>query len=203
MCATGTQVVDMYRYWRSPKSHFLIPAPPTPTHVLQTDGLCMAQRTPQAIFTDDLVQPLGIVARTSMHAQLLACPTRRGARCFALDVVTYWPCALSLCLTLAGTEDIGIVERAPNSSDEESEPDDDDINDDIEDERDGRRLPPGSAKVRWSKRDNVLTEYTENLRLIDRVFLLGDIVARAADQLGQTGIVVGMRMFCDVKRSRW
>ena len=45
------------------------------------------------------------------------------------------------------------------------------------------------------------TEYTENLRLVDRVFLLGDIVASAADQIGQTGVVVGMRMFCDVRRS--
>ena len=45
------------------------------------------------------------------------------------------------------------------------------------------------------------TEYTENLRLVDRVFLLGDIVARATDQIGQTGIVVGMRMFCDLRRS--
>jgi ubiquitin-conjugating enzyme E2 O len=55
--------------------------------------------------------------------------------------------------------------------------------------------------VRWSRREDVRTEYTENLRLVDRVFLLGDIVASAADQIGQTGVVVGMRMFCDVRRS--
>jgi ubiquitin-conjugating enzyme E2 O len=55
--------------------------------------------------------------------------------------------------------------------------------------------------VRWTKREDILTEQTENLRLIDRVFLLGDIVARASDQLGQTGIVLGMRMFCDVRRA--
>ena len=35
--------------------------------------------------------------------------------------------------------------------------------------------------------EQVRTEYTSNLQLIDRVFLLGDIVARVADQLGQTG----------------
>ena len=103
-------------------------------------------------------------------------------------------------------DDIGIVERAPNSSDEESVADDDEINDDIDDDDDddGRtpgKLPPGAAKVRWSKREDVKTEYTENLRLVDRVFLLGDIVARATDQIGQTGIVVGMRMFCDLRRS--
>lgn len=62
-------------------------------------------------------------------------------------------------------------------------------------------MPPGSAKVRWSKREDIKTEYTENLRLVDRVFLLGDIVARASDQIGQTGIVVGMRMFCDIRRA--
>lgn len=55
--------------------------------------------------------------------------------------------------------------------------------------------------MRWSRREDVRTEYTENLRLVDRVFLLGDIVASAADQIGQTGVVVGMRMFCDVRRS--
>ena len=99
---------------------------------------------------------------------------------------------------LAGTaEDIGVVERAPNSSDEDSDGgDDDDINDDGDDSE--GKLPLGAAKVRWAKREDVRTEYTENLTLVDRVFLLGDIVARAADQLGQTGIVVGMRMFCDV-----
>ena len=93
------------------------------------------------------------------------------------------------------------MERAPNSSDEESGAEDDDDNIDDGDDNDHGRLPPGSAKVHWSKRDNVRTEYTENLELVDRVFLLGDIVARASDQLGQTGIVVGMRMYCDVKRS--
>ena len=108
------------------------------------------------------------------------------------------PARMLHACTGATREDIGIVERAPNSSDEESEADD--INDDIDDEREPGKLPPGAAKVRWSKREDVRTEYTENLRLVDRVFLLGDIVARASDQLGQTGIVVGMRMFCDCVR---
>ena len=58
-------------------------------------------------------------------------------------------------------------------------------------------MPAASAMVRWSKREDVKTEYTENLKLVDRVFLLGDIVARANDQLGQTGIITGMRMYCD------
>lgn len=93
------------------------------------------------------------------------------------------------------------MERAPNSSDEESEPDDDNIDDIDDDDRPSGKLPAGAAKVRWSKREDVRTEYTENLRLVDRVFLLGDIVARSADQLGQTGIVIGMRMFCDLQRA--
>ena len=38
--------------------------------------------------------------------------------------------------------------------------------------------------------------------LTDRGWALcRDIVARANDQLGQTGIITGMRMFCDAKRS--
>lgn len=91
------------------------------------------------------------------------------------------------------------MEWAPNSSDEESEADDDAIVDDDDDDERGK-LPPGSAKVRWSKVENVKTEYTSNLQLVDRVFLLGDIVARANNQLGQTGIVVGMRQYCNIRR---
>ena len=105
-----------------------------------------------------------------------------------------------LCATTASLHDIGIVERAPNSSDEDSDPDDDEIEDDNHISR-GGKLPPGTAKVRWNKREDVRTEFTENLVLVDRVFLLGDIVARSIDQLGQTGIVAGMRMFCDVRKA--
>jgi len=97
-----------------------------------------------------------------------------------------------------GDEEMGVVDRAPNSSDEDSEIDDDDIIDDTEERADGK-LPPGAARVRWRSQDALKTEQTSSLRLADRVFLLGDIVARASDQLGQTGIVTGMRMFCDVR----
>ena len=92
---------------------------------------------------------------------------------------------------------IGLVERAPNSSDEESA-DEDDI---VDDEAQGGRLRPGSASVHWQKQDTLRTEYTANLRLADRMFLLGDIVTRVANQIGQTGVVIGMRMFCDVRCS--
>ena len=89
------------------------------------------------------------------------------------------------------------MERAPNSSDEDSEADEDTI---VDDDDDRGKLPPGSAKVRWSKMENIKTKYTDNLQLLDRVFLLGDIVAHADNQLGQTGIVVGMRQFCNTSR---
>ena len=94
--------------------------------------------------------------------------------------------------------DIGMVERAPNSSDEDSEVDDDIIDDEQDSGLEGK-LPPGSARVRWRADDQLKTELTANLQLADRVFLMGDIVARANNQLGQTGIVVGMRMYCDVR----
>ena len=97
-----------------------------------------------------------------------------------------------------GNEEMGVVDRAPNSSDEDSGIDDDDIIDDTEEQPDGK-LPPGAARVRWRSQEALKTEQTSSLRLADRVFLLGDIVARASDQLGQTGIVTGMRMFCDVR----
>eukprot|EP00962_Isochrysis_galbana_P044178 scaffold17056_cov102-Isochrysis_galbana.AAC.4 len=90
---------------------------------------------------------------------------------------------------------IGLVERAPNSSDEEDE--DDDI---ISDEApNADKLPAGAAKVHWAKTDEPATEFIDELRLTDRVFLLGDIVSRSDAQLGQTGVVVGMRMYCDVR----
>jgi hypothetical protein len=91
---------------------------------------------------------------------------------------------------------IGLVERAPNSSDEEDEEDDDIISDEAPN---GDKLPVGSAKVHWSKTDEPVTEFIDDLRLTDRVFLLGDIVSRSEAQLGQTGVVIGMRMFCDVR----
>lgn len=95
-------------------------------------------------------------------------------------------------------EEIGLVERAPNSSDDEDE-DDEDIDDIIDDNAGGDKLAPGSARVHWSTQEAPTTEYISELRLADRVFLLGDIVSRTDAQLGQTGIVTGMRMFCDVR----
>ena len=67
--------------------------------------------------------------------------------------------------------DIGMVERAPNSSDEDSEIDDD-IIDDEQDERADGKLPPGSARVRWRTDDQLKTELTSSLQLADRVFLM-------------------------------
>ena len=99
---------------------------------------------------------------------------------------------------------IGIVERAPNSSDEDSGGDDEiEV---IADNSAGGKLAPGSAHVRWRQHDSALdagvrTEFTSELQLADRVFLLGDILTRASNQLGQTGIVVGMRMFCELHAS--
>ena len=93
---------------------------------------------------------------------------------------------------------IGIVERAPNSSDDDSANDDDDdivdaddiVDDDLIADDDtqaaanqstsaaraaARRLEPGTAHVFWAKEDTHTTEYVENLTLADRVFLLGDV----------------------------
>ena len=99
------------------------------------------------------------------------------------------PVAWSHC---TADSDIGIVEYAPNSSDESE--------DDIAD--DGMlSLPPGVAKVRWREREDVRREFTQNLVVEDRVFLLGDVVVRSSDQIGQTGTVVSIHMFCDVARA--
>lgn len=118
---------------------------------------------------------------------------------YLLSCPTFIPVLLRMAGRGAGQQAIGIVERAPNSSDEESE-DEDAI---VVDEDYKGKLPPGSAKVRWNSWnswENMCVELISDLTLVDRVFLLGDIVARANNQLGQTGVVTGMRMFCNCKR---
>ena len=80
----------------------------------------------QHIFTDDLVQSLAgsralVPHRLSIPAlddAVLSCSLQAQQR------LTH------LCATTASLHDIGIVERAPNSSDEDSDPDDDEIEDD-------------------------------------------------------------------------
>lgn len=96
-------------------------------------------------------------------------------------------------------DEIGLVERAPNSSDEENE--DDIIDDSIDDATpaNSERLPAGSAKVLWAKQEEPMIERIDDLQLADRVFLLGDIVSLADAQLAQTGVIVGMRMDCDLR----
>ena len=77
-----------------------------------------------------------------MPADLCA---RRACACFFFSCLRIRTRAWVLCA--GAMEDIGIVERAPNSSDEDSG-DEDDI-DDIADDDHGRgKLPPGQARVR-------------------------------------------------------
>ena len=75
-------------------------------------------------------------------------PARRQQQIFTDDLVQ--------SMAFGAAVDVGIVERAPNSSDEDSG-DEDDIADEEEEDRAGK-LPPGAAKVRWSKREDVRTE---------------------------------------------
>ena len=83
---------------------------------------------------------------------------------------------------------IGIVERALNSSDEDSGGDDEiEV---IADNSAGGKLAPGSAHVRWRQHDSALdagvrTEFTSELQLADRVFLLGGDGQIVRDRLGR------------------
>ena len=74
-------------------------------------------------------------------------------------------------------EEIGLVERAPNSSDDEDE-DDEDIDDIIDDNAGGDKLAPGSARVHWSTQEAPTTEYISELRLADMPAGLQPIISK-------------------------
>lgn len=61
-------------------------------------------------------------------------------------------------------------------------------------------LPDDHAKVCWlGSGERVETEPNAELRVLDRAFLHGDVVARASDALGQTGNVTAVNVDVDLR----
>lgn len=84
---------------------------------------------------------------------------------------------------------IGYVSRVAGESDSE---------DDDDDELDGQ-VEDGHARVRWLNFPSETTEKLTSLLVVDRALLHGNIVAKANDPLGQTGMVISVDVKADLQ----
>ena len=103
------------------------------------------------------------------------------AAVFAEDVVCF----------LDDPRHLGLVTRVFGESDSEE--------DFSDDESDEEELQDGEALVCWLGRSEEDIERTNELVVLDRAFLHGDIVARADNALGQTGSVTGVDLRVDLE----
>ncbi|CAI5478382.1 unnamed protein product, partial [Closterium sp. Yama58-4] len=71
--------------------------------------------------------------------------------------------------------------------------------DDEDDDKDS--LEDGYARICWLGSEEPSEERIEDLKIIDRCFLHGDVVARADDPLGQTGTVTAVELLLDLELS--
>lgn len=89
---------------------------------------------------------------------------------------------------------VGLVSRVAGDEDEDE--------DDWEGEDDDESpVPDDHAEVCWLQADGTRVETTPNakLRVLDRAFIHGDVVARAANALGIQGVVVGVNVDADLQ----
>ena len=88
---------------------------------------------------------------------------------------------------------VGLVSRVAGDDPDE---DDEDWEDDDE-----APVPDDHAEVCWLHADGTRVETTPNakLRVLDRAFVHGDVVARAANALGIQGVVVGVNVDADLQ----
>ena len=88
---------------------------------------------------------------------------------------------------------VGLVSRVAGDDPDE---DDEDWEDDDE-----APVPDDHAEVCWLHADGTRVETTPNakLRVLDRAFIHGDVVARAANALGIQGVVVGVNVDADLQ----
>ncbi|KAL2611996.1 hypothetical protein R1flu_023688 [Riccia fluitans] len=108
---------------------------------------------------------------------------------FREDVVQY----------LSDPSVIGVVSKVGGDSDsEDSSNSEDEEEEEVESEED-EDLTKGSARVYWMTSDET-TEKLEDIQVVDRAFLHGDIVAKVDDPLGQTGTVVNVEMKVDLEQ---
>lgn len=147
------------------------------------------------------------------------------AQVYSEDVVTYVDASDAAAHDAGdGLGAIGLVSRvAGESDDDESDGSDEEWSDDYasddddasdadasaesrEARREARRtrdvVPDAHAKVCWLDLrgdERVVHEKNESLRVLDRAFLHGDVVARASDALGQTGVVIHVDVDVDLR----
>ncbi len=76
---------------------------------------------------------------------------------------------------------------------------DDDYEDDDDEEEESRAVPEGSARVQWLDHYEPRLESSEALEVVDRPFVVGDVVARADDPTGALGAVVKVSLRADVR----
>ncbi|CAI5931314.1 unnamed protein product [Closterium sp. NIES-65] len=73
------------------------------------------------------------------------------------------------------------------------------VDSDDDDEDDADSLEDGYARICWLGSEEPSEERIEDLKIIDRCFLHGDVVARADDPLGQTGTVTAVELLLDLE----
>ncbi|KAJ7538473.1 hypothetical protein O6H91_11G049400 [Diphasiastrum complanatum] len=92
---------------------------------------------------------------------------------------------------------IGMVSKVGgDSSDSSSSSSSDGEEEDGDDE--SEEVCEGCARVCWINADET-TEKISDIRVLDRAFLHGDVVASASDPLGQTGTVVNVDLLVDLE----
>ncbi|CAM6099354.1 unnamed protein product [Calypogeia fissa] len=89
---------------------------------------------------------------------------------------------------------VGVVSKVGGDSDSEDESSDGDDSEEEEEEE----ILVGAARVCWINTEES-TEKVGELKVIDRAFLHGDIVAKASDPLGHSGTVVNVEMMVDLE----
>lgn len=100
-----------------------------------------------------------------------------------------------LVQSISNPQQIGIVSRL--SSDSTSNPNLEVISENAN-KKDIDCIPSGIARVVWLKSQETNEDVT-NLCVLDRSFILGDVVAALANPIGQTGIVMEISMSVDLE----
>ncbi|KAG0614322.1 hypothetical protein M758_6G168100 [Ceratodon purpureus] len=99
-------------------------------------------------------------------------------------------------VSLANPGRIGMVTRVGGDSDSDSDSSDEEDEDGEHD----RALEEGSARIVWIDSHESVEKVTD-IKVVDRAFMHGDVVALASDPLGQTGTVVDVDMAVDLELS--
>ena len=76
---------------------------------------------------------------------------------------------------------------------------DDDYDDEDDEDQESRAVPEGCARVQWLAQYEPRLESSDALEVMDRPFVVGDVVARKDDPTGALGAVVTVTLKADVR----